>query len=54
MNEMTKEEALSEMKDIADKNGIFLTVTETEQGECIAVSWQDDEHRMLQVLWRKE
>lgn len=28
-----------------------LTVSTDEQGRCVAVTWQDDEHRILEVVW---
>lgn len=49
-----KLEALAAMKQIAEKNGIFLTVTENEFGDCLAVSWQDEEHKFLDLLWEKK
>lgn len=51
---MTKPEALTAMKAIADENGIYLTVTERGNGECVVISWQDGEHRILQILWEKK
>lgn len=29
----------------------FLTVTSDEEGRCLAVTWQDEEHRILDVVW---
>lgn len=29
----------------------FVTVTTNDKGECILVSWQDDDHRILSVIW---
>lgn len=31
-----------------------LTVTTTPQGEAVLVSWQDDEHRILEVVWERK
>ena len=31
-----------------------LTVTTNRQGEAVMVSWQDDEHRILEVVWERE
>lgn len=31
----------------------FLTVTTTEAGEAVLVSWQDEDHRILEVVWQK-
>jgi hypothetical protein len=31
-----------------------LVVTTNEAGEAVAVTWQDDEHRILEVVWEKE
>lgn len=28
-----------------------LTITTNESGECCVVSWQDDEHRILEIVW---
>ena len=30
-----------------------LTVTTTEAGEAVLVSWQDEDHRILEVIWQK-
>lgn len=30
-----------------------LTVTTNQQGEAFMVSWQDDEHRILEVVWER-
>lgn len=30
----------------------YLTVTTNPQGQAVAVTWQDDEHRILEVVWR--
>jgi hypothetical protein len=32
----------------------FLTVTTTEEGEAVLVSWQDEDHRILEILWEKK
>jgi len=32
----------------------YLTVTTTEQGEVILVSWQDEDHRILEIVWEKK
>lgn len=31
-----------------------LTVTTTEQGEAVLVSWQDEDHRILEIIWEKK
>lgn len=31
-----------------------LTVTTNQQGEAVMVSWQDDEHRILEVVWERK
>lgn len=31
-----------------------LTVTTNPQGEAVMVSWQDDEHRILEVVWERK
>ena len=31
-----------------------LTVTTNQQGEAVMVSWQDDEHRILDVVWERK
>jgi hypothetical protein len=31
-----------------------LTVTTTPAGECVLVSWQDEEHRILEVVWERQ
>lgn len=31
-----------------------LTVTTNQQGEAVTVSWQDDEHRILDVVWERK
>jgi hypothetical protein len=32
----------------------FLTITTTEDGECVAVTWQDEDHRILKIVWDKK
>lgn len=32
----------------------YLTLTTTQQGEIICCSIEDEEHRFLEILWRKE
>lgn len=32
-------------------NEVFVTLTSTSRGSPIALSIQDEDHRMLQVLW---
>lgn len=31
-----------------------LTVTTTESGEALMVSWQDDDHQILEVVWERK
>lgn len=33
--------------------GLHLTVTLTTKGEAVMVSWQDDEHRIVNVVWQR-
>lgn len=47
-------DALKAIEKIATEAKLFLTVTTTDEGEVVAVSWQDEEHRVHQVLWEKE
>lgn len=52
-NEQMK--ALSKMKEIADEAGISLCVTMTEKdNEVVAVSWQNEDYQILQLLWEKK
>lgn len=36
---------------IAMTPGPFLTVTTTQEGQAVAVTWQDEEHRILETVW---
>jgi len=31
----------------------YLTLTRNMKGEIVMISWQDDEHRILEVLWER-
>ena len=33
--------------------GRHLTITTNTQGDAVLVSWQDDEHRILEVVWER-
>ena len=32
----------------------FITVTTNESGECVLVSRQDEDHKILKVIWEKK
>lgn len=34
--------------------GLHLTVTLDPKGEAVMVSWQDDEHRVVNVVWQRK
>ena len=40
-----------ELKDLYKEGEV--TVTTTESGECVLVSRQDGEHRILKIIWEK-
>lgn len=45
---------IAELRAGAARAGQHLTVTTTPQGEAVMVSWQDDEHRILHVVWERK
>lgn len=38
---------------IQDSQFRCLTATRNMKGEVVMISWQDDEHRILEVLWER-
>lgn len=34
--------------------GLYLTVTTNPEGEAVLVGWQDEEHRIVHVVWRRD
>jgi hypothetical protein len=32
----------------------YLTLTKDANGELVMVSWQDEDHQLLEVLWEKK
>lgn len=37
-----------------ETQGGHLTITTNREGQCVLVSWQDDEHRILRVVWEAD
>lgn len=46
-----REDVFAEPQQAAERH---LTVTTDEQGRCVAVTWQDEDHRVLEVVWEAQ